>query len=87
MKIASVVCAAGVASAVALSAPSSVHAQSSVTLYGSLDAGLGYVSNLHGSRAFIAEQGTLQADRFGFQGVEDLGGGRSALFRLEGGFV
>jgi predicted porin len=62
-------------------------AQSSVTLYGSLDAGVGYVSNLHGASAFIAEQGTLQADRFGLLGVEDLGGGRSALFRLESGFV
>lgn len=87
MKIASVLYAVGVASAVAFVVPSRVNAQSSVTLYGSLDAGLGYVSNLHGSRTFIAEQGTLQADRFGFQGVEDLGGSRSVLFRLEGGFL
>ncbi|MBB3257224.1 putative porin [Paraburkholderia bannensis] len=68
-------------------ASSAARAQSSVTLYGSLDAGVGYVSNLHGSSAFIAEQGTLQADRFGLIGVEDLGAGRSALFRLESGFV
>ncbi len=77
-------CALGVACGTASSA---AHAQSSVTLYGSLDAGVGYVSNLHGSSAFIAEQGTLQADRFGLIGVEDLGAGRSALFRLESGFV
>ncbi|WP_322069173.1 porin [Paraburkholderia bannensis] len=75
------------ACALCAAAPSAVHAQSSVTLYGSLDAGVGYVSNLHGSSAFIAEQGTLQADRFGLTGVEDLGAGRSAVFRLESGFV
>ncbi|WGS52653.1 porin [Paraburkholderia sp. D15] len=71
----------------ALGMSTTAHAQSSVTLYGSLDAGLGYVSNLHGSPAYLAEQGTMQADRFGFQGVEDLGAGRTALFRLESGFV
>ena len=64
----------------------SVHAQSSVTLYGSLDAGVGYVSNLRGARAFIAEQGTLQADRWGLTGVEDLGGGLKTVFKLESGF-
>jgi predicted porin len=63
-----------------------VHAQSSVTLYGSLDAGVGYVSNLRGSRAFIAQQGTLQADRWGLTGVEDLGGGLKTVFKLESGF-
>jgi predicted porin len=62
------------------------HAQSSVTLYGSLDAGVGYVSNLHGGRAFIAEQGTFQADRWGITGVEDLGSGLKTVFKLESGF-
>ncbi|MFM0306371.1 porin [Paraburkholderia sp. RL17-383-BIF-A] len=76
-----------VAGSLALVVSSTAYAQSSVTLYGSLDAGLGYVSNLHGSPAYIAEQGTLQADRFGFQGVEDIGAGRSVVFRLESGFV
>ncbi|MFM0361572.1 porin [Paraburkholderia sediminicola] len=71
----------------ALVVSTAADAQSSVTLYGSLDAGLGYVSNLHGARAYIAEQGTFQADRFGFQGVEDIGAGRSVVFRLESGFV
>ncbi|MFM0263252.1 porin [Paraburkholderia sediminicola] len=71
----------------ALVVSTAANAQSSVTLYGSLDAGLGYVSNLHGARAYIAEQGTFQADRFGFQGVEDIGAGRSVVFRLESGFV
>ena len=69
-----------------LSVAANVHAQSSVTLYGSLDAGVGYVSNLRGSRAFIAQQGTLQADRWGLTGTEDLGGGLKSVFKLESGF-
>nr|WP_311526837.1 porin [uncultured Ralstonia sp.] len=62
------------------------HAQNSVTLYGSMDAGVGYVSNLHGSASFLAQQGTYQADRWGLMGVEDLGGGLASVFKLESGF-
>lgn len=69
-----------------LSVAMNVHAQSSVTLYGSLDAGVGYVSNLRGAHAFIAQQGTFQADRWGLTGVEDLGGGLKTVFKLESGF-
>ena len=87
MKIKIAFLATRVAGSAALVVSSTAFAQSSVTLYGSLDAGLGYVSNLHGSSAYIAEQGTLQADRFGLQGVEDIGAGRSVVFRLESGFV
>ncbi|WP_042338915.1 porin [Paraburkholderia ferrariae] len=87
MKNVTALCATSVACALLPGLSSPAHAQSSVTLYGSLDAGVGYVSNLHGASAFIAEQGTLQADRFGFLGTEDLGAGRTALFRLESGFV
>ncbi|CAJ0822036.1 porin [Ralstonia flaminis] len=69
-----------------LAAAGSAHAQSSVTLYGSLDAGIGYVSNLHGSSSFFAQQGTYQADRWGLMGVEDLGSGLKSVFKLESGF-
>ena len=69
-----------------LGVAANVHAQSSVTLYGSLDAGVGYVSNLRGARAFIAQQGTFQADRWGLTGTEDLGGGLKTVFKLESGF-
>lgn len=69
-----------------LALPALALAQSNVTLYGSLDAGVGYVSNLRGNSAFIAEQGTYRADHWGLRGSEDLGGGRRALFRLESGF-
>ncbi|RDU96903.1 porin [Trinickia dinghuensis] len=62
------------------------HAQSSVTLYGSTDAGVGYASNLRGHSSFFAQQGTYQADRWGLTGIEDLGGGLKTVFKLESGF-
>lgn len=72
--------------ALSIASLSSAYAQSSITLYGSMDAGVGYVSNLHGSHAFIAEQGTFQADRWGITGTEDLGSGLKTVFKLESGF-
>ncbi|MDE1180232.1 porin [Paraburkholderia sp.] len=63
-----------------------VWAQSSVTLYGSLDAGVAYISNAGGHAKYIEEQGNMQPDRWGFKGVEDLGGGMKAIFQLENGF-
>lgn len=64
----------------------SAFAQSSVTLYGSLDSGLAYVNNSGGHALFEANQSNMQPDRWGISGVEDLGGGLHALFRLENGF-
>jgi general bacterial porin, GBP family len=61
-------------------------AQSSVTLYGIVDAGVGYVSNINGAHAWQATQGKAGSDRWGLRGTEDLGGGLSALFTLENGF-
>lgn len=62
------------------------HAQSSVTLYGSLDAGLLYVNNAGGHSAWMANSSTLSNTYFGLRGAEDLGGGTKAIFRLESGF-
>jgi len=62
------------------------HAQSSMTLYGIVDAGLAYVNNQGGKRAVVESSGILQGSRFGFRGVEDLQGGYKALFVLENGF-
>jgi predicted porin len=62
-----------------------VHAQSSVTLYGVIDSGVGYVKTGAGGRwGFI--DSTLQGTRWGVKGTEDLGGGLSAIFDLENGF-
>ena len=70
----------------AICATTGAWAQSSVTLYGSLDAGIAYISNVGGSSKWMMEQGNMQPDRWGLKGVEDLGGGLKAVFQLENGF-
>ncbi|HEY1997661.1 porin [Paraburkholderia sp.] len=68
------------------------HAQSSVTLYGRLDAGFEYISGLpnatySGSTSrWRVESGDWGTSLWGMKGVEDLGGGNKALFQLEGSF-
>lgn len=58
----------------------------SVTLYGSIDAGITYMSNSQGSPRTFMDSGVFRASRFGFKGREDLGGGLSTIFTLENGF-
>ena len=70
----------------ALGAASAAQAQSSVTLYGVIDDGLTYVSNVGGKHVYKLDDSVSQGDRFGFKGAEDLGGGLKAVFNLEGGF-
>jgi predicted porin len=62
------------------------HAQSSVTLYGIVDAGFVYNNNSQGQKLYSTSAGNLQGDRWGLRGTEDLGGGLKALFVLENGF-
>ncbi|WP_322012393.1 porin [Paraburkholderia sp. J12] len=62
-------------------------AQSSVTLYGLLDTGLAYVSNVGGGHRFSTIDGAHAPDLYGIRGVEDLGGGLSTIFDLEGQFT
>ena len=68
------------------------HAQSSVTLYGRLDAGIEYISGLPnnsytGSTSrWRAESGNWGTSLWGMKGVEDIGGGNKVLFQLEGSF-
>lgn len=59
-------------------------AQSSVTLYGLLDA---YVSVGKGARGtqYLLESGGMSGSRLGFRGSEDLGGGLKAIFQIESG--
>ena len=75
----------GVALALA-SLPVLGHAQSSVTLYGILDAGVTYVSNTGGSHVVKFDDGISYGNRWGIQGKEELGNGLSAVFALESGF-
>ncbi|RAR56419.1 putative porin [Paraburkholderia unamae] len=62
------------------------HAQSSVTLYGIVDEGIIFNSNSGGNRQYYMASGVLSGSRFGFRGVEDLGGGLKAVMTLENGF-
>lgn len=63
-------------------------AQSSVTLYGILDESLRYLTNagIDGKDQTQLGIGTQIPSRFGMKGNEDLGGGWSAVFRLESVF-
>ena len=61
-------------------------AQSSVTIYGIVDDGLTWSSNQGGKSAFQMQGSISQGNRWGLKGVEDLGGGMTAIFRLENGF-
>ncbi|MGS0740897.1 porin [Glaciimonas sp. GG7] len=66
-------------------------AQSSVTIYGVVDAGLVYVNNQKtpsgGTGSVTAlNTGGVTPSIFGFKGAEDLGGGLKANFNLEGHF-
>ncbi|TDY21224.1 putative porin [Paraburkholderia sp. BL6665CI2N2] len=69
-------------------------AQSSVVLYGIVDAGISYRSNertgtagnYSGHSNVAVTSGNLSGSRWGIKGQEDLGGGWNALFQLEDGF-
>lgn len=74
-----------VAVAVALAASASVHAQNSVTLYGSVDAGVNYVSGQDAAKTRLAS-GIMEGSRWGLKGNEDLGGGYRTIFTLESRF-
>lgn len=60
-------------------------AQSSVTLYGTLDVGARYVKNDGSARRLSLSTDGLNTSQLGFKGVEDLGGGLKAGFLLLSG--
>jgi general bacterial porin, GBP family len=70
------------------------HAQSSVTLFGLIDTGIGYISNARsnpavpsiGGSSWSQITGIVNTSRWGVHGNESLGNGLSAVFRLESGF-
>jgi predicted porin len=66
-------------------------AQSSVTMYGIIDAGITTMSNVasgsDNKTATGMTNGGLSTSRWGFRGSEDLGGGLKANFNLEGEFL
>src|SRR3546814_6924627 len=65
-------------------------AETSVTLYGIIDTGIGYnkisgAGDLNGSRVGMIN-GVQNGSRWGLRGTEDLGDGLQAVFQLESGF-
>jgi predicted porin len=74
---------------------SSAYAQSSVTLYGALDSGLMYQSTSAASfspasknlgSVYRYKDGGIYASMWGMKGTEDIGGGYTVNFRLQGTF-
>lgn len=71
----------------AVAASSAALAQSSVTLFGIMDVNVRHTSTkIGGAKTSLTEMGQdgTASSRLGFRGVEDLGGGMSASFWLEG---
>jgi len=67
-------------------------AQSSVSLYGTVDTGLEWVNKMPGanpgdhSRVSMQTGNQMTGSNWGLRGVEDLGGGLKGIFNLESGF-
>jgi predicted porin len=72
-----------------LAAAGAAHAQSSVNLYGLLDAGIESVSNVQsvGRLTRMPSNTATIPSRVGMRGREDLGGGQGAIFTLEMGLA
>jgi predicted porin len=67
-----------------LAASGAAMAQSSVTLFGIVDAGVTYAKTSGGESNYGVSNSGNATSRLGFRGVEDLGGGLKAGFWLEG---
>jgi predicted porin len=68
-----------------LAAAGTASAQSSVTLFGIVDATIQRVNNSNGPSVTRLTNSGYNSSRLGFRGTEDLGGGMSASFWLEAG--
>lgn len=74
--------------ALAAMLPAAACAASSVQIYGTIDGGLRYQTNVDaaGSSLLSVTSGNYFSNRLGFRGREDLGNGLNAHFQLESGF-
>ena len=68
-----------------LAAAGAASAQSSVTLFGIVDATLAYRQGRRRRQRTALTNSGYNSSRLGFRGTEDLGGGMSASFWLEAG--
>jgi predicted porin len=72
--------------AVAAALPAVALAQTNVTLYGIVDAGLAHIDQGAGTGSSLKVQsGLATTNRWGLRGTESLGGGLNAIFNLEAG--
>lgn len=62
------------------------HAQSSVTLFGTLGGGMRWVNGVQGGQSIGYNNNIIAGNDFGLRGKEDLGGGLKAVFALDGAF-
>lgn len=76
-----------VAFAVLGASMASAYAQSSVTVYGLLDAGVVSERGCNTCPTTKISSGVASGSRLGFRGAEDLGSGLSAIFTLEAGIL
>ena len=72
--------------ALAALAATGAFAQSSVSVYGVVDASYNYASSGSLNAASMGSS-QLGSSKLGFMGTEDLGGGLAAVFKLEGGLA
>ena len=72
--------------ALAALAATGAFAQSSVTLYGAVDASFDHGAG-NGQTVNRMDNSDLGSSKLGFKGTEDLGGGLKAVFKLEGGLA
>jgi len=77
-----------ICAAAAAACSGGVFAQTTVTLYGVVDAGIEYANHQPGGGHDVVRMttGNVSGSRWGLRGTEDLGGGLKALFLLESGF-
>ena len=69
-----------IALAVLATAAGAASAQSSVTMFGIVDAAVQRINNSGGADVTRLTQGAYNSSRFGVRGNEDLGGGNYASF-------
>jgi predicted porin len=77
--------AVSILASILLVAASCANAQSSVTLYGTIDESVAYYNNAGHGSLFEMQGADLESNKWGIKGVEDLGSGLKAIFNLENG--
>jgi predicted porin len=70
----------------ALIVAGTAQAESSVTLYGLVDAGVTYVNNQGGHSNIKMDTGVMNGNRWGLKGREEINSDLAGIFKLESGF-